>query len=48
MTAIDRPYLPVRSEGGAECQRIVDAPKESEKLVPKTEDKAWPGMSVMV
>jgi uncharacterized Zn-finger protein len=39
----------LRSEGGAECQRILDAAKDSEKLpVPKTEEKAWPGMSVMV
>ncbi|KAG9316124.1 hypothetical protein JVU11DRAFT_3801 [Chiua virens] len=39
----------LRSEGGAECQRILDAAKDSERLpVPKTEEKAWPGMSVMV
>ncbi|KAF8442207.1 hypothetical protein L210DRAFT_3611695 [Boletus edulis BED1] len=39
----------VRSEGGAECQRILDAAKGSDnKTIPKTEDKAWPGMSVMV
>ena len=40
---------PVRSEGGAECQRILEAAKDSERLpVAKTEDKGWPGMSVMV
>jgi len=39
----------LRSEGGAECQRILDAAKDTERIqVPKTEDKGWPGMSVMV
>ncbi|KAG8212938.1 hypothetical protein J3R82DRAFT_11296 [Butyriboletus roseoflavus] len=39
----------LRSEGGAECQRILDAAKDSEGLpIAKTEEKGWPGMSVMV
>ncbi|KAH7915598.1 hypothetical protein BJ138DRAFT_997406 [Hygrophoropsis aurantiaca] len=41
--------MTVRSEGGAECQKLSDAAKDSAGgLVPKTEDNGWSGMSVMV
>ncbi|KAI6106866.1 hypothetical protein EDD16DRAFT_1489618 [Pisolithus croceorrhizus] len=39
----------VRSEGGAECQRVLDAAKDSERVpVPKTEEAGWTSASVMV
>ncbi|KAI6133497.1 hypothetical protein EV401DRAFT_2053552 [Pisolithus croceorrhizus] len=39
----------LRSEGGAECQRVLDAAKDSERVpVPKTEEAGWTSASVMV
>ncbi|KAG2086597.1 uncharacterized protein F5147DRAFT_588459 [Suillus discolor] len=40
----------VRSEGGADCQRILDAAKQESDHgpVPKTEENGWTSMSVMV
>ncbi|KAG1820956.1 uncharacterized protein BJ212DRAFT_1550129 [Suillus subaureus] len=40
----------VRSEGGADCQRILDAAKQEPDRgpVPKTEENGWTSMSVMV
>lgn len=39
----------LRSEGGAECQRVLDAAKDSERVpMPKTEEAGWSTTSVMV
>lgn len=39
----------LRSEGGAECQRVLDAAKDTERVpVPKTEETGWTSTSVMV
>ncbi|KAG1736506.1 hypothetical protein EDB19DRAFT_1637681 [Suillus lakei] len=40
----------LRSEGGADCQRILDAAKQESDRgpVPKTEENGWTSMSVMV
>lgn len=40
----------LRSEGGADCQRILDAAKQESDHgpVPKTEENGWTSMSVMV
>ncbi|KAI6122213.1 hypothetical protein EDD16DRAFT_795336 [Pisolithus croceorrhizus] len=39
----------LRSEGGAECQRVLDAAKDSERVpVPKTEEVGWTTTNVMV
>jgi hypothetical protein len=40
----------VRSEGGADCQRILDTAKQESDRgpIPKTEENSWSGMSLVV